>query len=99
MKRIKTIKNYAGLARFLADASKNPVAWIARCQTADVAVDRYSFGPSKPVLQLTDGRRFVYFETAHKRYEAYEVPANFLTFKTDDQATDWHIRFSRKSER
>lgn len=95
MKRIKTITSHVGLFRWLSEVETKPVAWLARVQCEHIP-SPYASGPSKAILDW-NGRSVVYFETRHKRYEVFEVPAELLRFKTDAEATDWHIRYCRKA--
>lgn len=93
MKRLKTITSYSGLARWLAETADETVAWIARVQVEEIP-SPYAYSPTKAILDW-NGKQVIYFETSHKRYEVFEVPANLLRFKTDAEATDWHIRYSK----
>jgi hypothetical protein len=95
MKRIKTIVSYRGLSRWLSEVSDTPVAWLARVQVEEIP-SPYAYSPSVCVLDW-NGRKVIYFETRHKHYEVFEVPAELLRFKSDQEATDWHVRFSRKA--
>lgn len=97
MKRIKTITSHVGLSRWLGETADEPIAWLARVQVEDIP-SPYVYSPSVQILDW-NGKPVIYFETRHKRYEVFEVPANLLRFKTDDAATDWHVRFSRKAAR
>ena len=96
MRKIKTITSYAGLHRWLDEttAGYEPLGFLARCQVEDIP-SPYSYSPTKAILEW-QGKPVVYFETRHKRYEVYEVPAELLRFKTDQEACDWHIRYGRK---
>src|SRR3990167_2870792 len=92
LKRVKKITSYAGHSRFLAECADEPVGYLARVQVEDIP-SPYAYSPSKQILQWGD-KKVVIFETSHRTYEVFEVPAQLLRFKTDDEATDWHIRFS-----
>ena len=93
MTKIKTITSHTGLSRWLAETSEDPVAWLARAQCANIP-SPYAYSPSKAIIEWK-GKQVVYFEVSHKRYEIFEVPAGMLRFKTDDEATDWHINNTR----
>jgi hypothetical protein len=93
--KIKTITSHVGLQRWLLELSEDPVAWLARVQVEEIP-SPYAYSPSKAIYDW-NGRKVVWFETRHKRYEVFEVPATLLRFKTDAEATDWHIRFSKKT--
>lgn len=88
MRKIKTIRSYTGLARFIAGCSEGPVAWLARSQVADVS-SPYAYSPTKPVFAW-GGRNVCWFEVRHKTFEVYEVPADMPRFKTDDEAATHH---------
>lgn len=73
MKAIKTITSHAGLAR-----------WLATVEDTEFLVDRkvfagipspYAYSPVKPVY-VWNGKNVVWFETRHRRYEVFEVPAD-----------------------
>jgi hypothetical protein len=98
--RIKTITSHPGLSRFLAECDQRDDGlceihgWLARVQVEDIP-SPYASSPTK-VIYCWHGKQIIYFETSHKRYEVFQVPAQLLRFDTDEKATDWHIRFSRK---
>lgn len=96
LKRIKTIASYRGLAQWLAELENDgmPAAWLARVQVEEIP-SPYAYSPTKPIL-VWQGRCVVYFETRHRHYEIFEVPATLLRFSDEEKATSWHIRFSRK---
>lgn len=81
MKRIKTITSYTGLARWLAEVSDEPVTHLMREQVAHIP-SPYAYSPTVLVWDW-NGRNVVYFETRHKRYEVFEVPADMLRCKAD----------------
>jgi hypothetical protein len=94
---VKTIRSHAGHGRYLSETAKNPIAWLANVQCEGIP-SPYSYSPSRPVwLNEGTGQKVVIFETSHRCYQVFEISPQLLTFKTDDAATDWHIRFSRKS--
>lgn len=95
MKRIRTITSHSGLARWLAETSDEPIAYLARCQVEEIR-SPYAYSPSVSILDW-NGRAVVWFETSHRRYEVFEVPAELLRFKSDEAATDWHIRYSKRA--
>lgn len=97
LNRIAKIRSHAGIARFYAECDEgDPIAYLARVQVEEIR-SPYAYSPSKPIYRHA-GRKVVVFETSHKVYEVYEVPANMLTFATDDAATEWNTRFSRPSK-
>ena len=100
LKRIKTITSHAGLARFYAECDDagegKAIAYLARCQIEEIP-SPYRYSPTV-TIGLWNGKRVVVFETRHRHYEIFEVPANFLTFQTDEAATDWDARYRRKDE-
>lgn len=91
--RIKTITSHRGYAAFLAECSEEPVAWLARVQVEEIP-SPYAYSPTVAILER-NGQRVCTFETAHRRYEAYTVPAEMLTFATEEAAADWHMRYKR----
>jgi hypothetical protein len=86
MKKLKTITSHSGLARWLAEVSE-PVAYAPRCVTQEIQ-SPYRYSPSVNV-HVWNGKRVVWFEVAHKRYQVFEAPS--LTFSSDKDATDYHI--------
>lgn len=101
LKRIKQINSHVGHARFLAECDLDDdgdfivAGYLARVQVEEIP-SPYAYSPSKEIW-MHNGRKVILFETRHRHYEVFEVPANMLTFKTDEAATDWHIRFSKRS--
>lgn len=95
MKRLKTIPSHAGLFRFLAETSEEPVGFLARVQTAAIP-SPYRSGPTVAVYAWGD-KRVVWFETSHKRYKVFEVHPGMRVFDTDDEATDWHVAHTMKA--
>lgn len=91
--RLKTITSYSGYARWIAETSDEPVAFLARAQVADIP-SPYAYSPSKAIYEWK-GKRVVSFETAHRRYEIFEVPADWTVFTSDAVATDHHIATTR----
>jgi len=88
MKRLKTIKSYTGHARFIAETIPTR-SYLARCQIEHIP-SPYRYSPSVEIL-LWKGRDVVWFETRHRNYEVYQIPANMARFKSDDEATDHHV--------
>ena len=97
MQRIKTITSYTGLARWLAETSTEPIAWLARGQVDEIPSPYYA----SPTVSIHDwnGRAVIYFETRHRHYEVFEVPAELLRFKSDEEAADLHLLFCRAAAR
>ena len=95
MKRIKIIKSHKGLAIWLSKTSDEPIGYLARCQVEEIP-SPYAYSPSKPIYTWGD-KQVVWFETSHKHYEVFEVPAELLRFKTDEQATEWHMKYGIKA--
>lgn len=91
--RLKTIPSHSGYARWIAETSDEPVGYIARATVADIP-SPYAYSPSKAVYEWK-GKRVVSFETAHKRYEVFEVPADWTVFPSDAIATEFHIAATR----
>ena len=95
MTKIKTINSHVGLSRWLAELSEEPIAYLARVQVEDIP-SPYAYSPTKDIWEW-NGKAVVWFETRHKHYEVYEVQPELLRFKTEQEACDWHIRYSRKT--
>lgn len=95
LKCLKTIRSYTGHARWLAEIDETePAKYLARVQVEDIP-SPYLYSPSVLIMKWK-GLSVVCFETSHKIYQVFEVPPELLRFDTDEKATDWHIRFSRK---
>jgi hypothetical protein len=87
--RIRRIRSHTGLARFIAQLSDDPVAYIARSQVSAIPSPyRYS-----PTVQVWDwnGRKVAWFETSHRCYDVYEVPSTASLFETEEAATEFEI--------
>lgn len=100
-KRLKTIKSHTGHAQFLYGCEHNDIGdmviagYLARVQREEIP-SPYAYSPSTQLYRW-NGKKVFVSEVSHRRFEVFEVPANMLTFKTDDAATDWHIRFGKRS--
>jgi hypothetical protein len=70
MQRIRTIKSYAGHARYLAGCQEEPIGEIDR-QSDIPSPHRYS--PRWTVWTHIQDGPVVIVETAHKRYEVFAV--------------------------
>ena len=95
--KLKTIRSHVGLARFLAECEGDPevpVGYLARAQVADIP-SPYRYSSTVPI-DLWNGKLIVWFEVAHKKYEIYEVPANFMKFVRQEAAEDWNFKYSKK---
>lgn len=79
----------------LSECSELPVTWLARVQVEEIP-SPYMYSPTVRILEYR-GKQVIIFEVRHRRYEMFEVPANLLRFKTEQEAEDWHIRFSHKA--
>lgn len=88
MKRIKTITSHAGYARFLELCLSAGRGFVARRHVP--ANDRYSYGPTKAVLEMKDGRLVIIVETSHKHYEVWQVPQS-LVRQTESEAAEEHL--------
>ena len=86
---IKTIRSYSGLAQWIAEASEEPVAWLARSQVADIP-SPYAYSPVKAIFTWK-GKQVVTFETSHRKYQVFEVPAEMARFTNEQAAEDAHI--------
>jgi len=89
MKCIKTIRSYAGHAQWIAEASEEPIAWLARFQT-DPIPSPYAYSPVVAVWEW-NGKVVICRETAHRKYQVFEVPADMPLFADEQDAEDAHI--------
>lgn len=94
--KIKTITSHAGHARFLSECDEQTVGYLAKSQVADIP-SPYAYSPSKAILRW-NGKDIVVFETRHKRFEVFEVPATMIRYSTDELATEAHIVATRCTE-
>jgi hypothetical protein len=94
MNKIKTMTSHTGLSRWLAETT-DANAYLARAQVKDIP-SPYRYSPVKEILDW-NGRKVVWFETRHKRYEVFEVPADMLRFKTDEEATNYNTDCNAKA--
>ncbi len=67
LRKVQTLRGYTSLSRFMAALSEEPVTEIPR----QIATP-YVYSPTHPVFGWGD-RRVIIAETAHLRYEVYEV--------------------------
>lgn len=91
--RINRIRSHAGIARWRGEAEPTG-EYLARVQTEEIP-SPYAYSPS---VMVYDWKQIpvVMFETSHKVYDIFSIPTNLLRFKTDDEATDWQIKYGRK---
>lgn len=95
VKKIKTIRSHSGLAQWLAETSEEPIGYLARVQVEEIP-SPYAYSPSKPIYDW-NGKAVIWFETKHRYYEIFEVLPQMLRFKTDDEATDWHLKYGKRT--
>ncbi len=77
---IKTINSYAGLARFYAelqDQRTGDIVIIGEIPLDEAIPSPYGYSQTWGVYQYGTKRVFIR-ETAHKRYDVFEVPADFV---------------------
>lgn len=78
MKKIKTVTGYTALARYMASLVSTDgdvadvVGYVVNRQ--EVATP-YSYSPTRSVYQDDAGRLVVILETAHRRYEVFQMDA------------------------
>jgi hypothetical protein len=100
-KLLKTIRSHVGHARWIAECDWTDdgedmvsLGFIARCQRANIP-SPYAYSPSTE-LHRWNGKKVFLSETSHRCYQVFEVPANVKTFKTDEEATEYNIRMTRR---
>jgi hypothetical protein len=96
MKKVKTFNSHVGLARFLGEISEDPIAWLARYQVEDIP-SPYAYSPVKAIYAWND-KAIVWFETRHKHYEVFEVPAEMTRFAESDLAETEQLAYNRKNK-
>jgi hypothetical protein len=69
VQRIRVVRGYRALARFMAELTAEPIGEIPR--RADIRTP-YAYAPTHVVYGLGERRVFI-AETAHKKYEVFEV--------------------------
>ena len=93
IRRIKTLRSHTALAQLISEIDEDePVGYLALCQIEPVTPTPCSGGAALPLWKWR-GQIVFWVETAQRRYEVFEVPAEFLRFKTRDEALDWHLRY------
>ena len=95
LERLRTMRSHQAHANIIAEMSKEPIGYLARCQVEDIP-SPYAYSPTVLIWDW-NGRPVVIFETAHRRFEVFAVHPELLRFATDDEATEWHIRYYRKA--
>ncbi len=91
--RIRRDRSHTGHFRWLAGA-KPTGEYLARVQTESIP-SPYAYSPSVIVYDW-QSIPCVCFETSHKVYDVFSIPTNLLRFKSDDEATDWHIKYGKR---
>ena len=92
MKKLKTMNSHAGLARWLAEVSEEPVAYVPRKAFASVP-SPYAYSSTKAVFRW-NGKEVVWFETRHRHYEVFEVPAEMERFRSEAAAGVENLKWS-----
>ena len=93
LKKIKTITSYSGLARWLAEhETDEPIAFLMREQVAHIP-SPYAYSPVKGIYRWR-GKDVIWFETRHKHYEVFEVPADMTRY--EQVGNDYHIKRESK---
>jgi len=81
LRKIKTIIGYTADARFYAEASDEIVGFVKRRSEIP---SPYRYSPTHEVL-LFKGLKVIHVETAHRRYEIFDV-SDLQIFATEDEA-------------
>ena len=91
--KVKTLNSHSGLSRFLAECDDEGLGYLPRCHVAHIP-SPYAYSPTKDV-ESWNGKRVVWFETRHRHYEVYELPADAKVFATDAEAEEFNFQFNR----
>lgn len=94
LQRIKRERSHSGCARIIAEMSDDPIAWLARVQIEDIP-SPYAYSPTVAIFKWHT-LPVVLFETSHRCYDLFVVPPELLRFDTEQDAANWHVRYSRK---
>ena len=89
MKCLKTIRSYTGVAQWLTEVSKQPHAWLALSEINQIA-SPYAYSPTRGIY-IWKGKEVIGIETAHRKFQVFEVPAAMVSYATDAEATDAYI--------
>lgn len=87
MQRIKTIRSYSDLHRWLSELSQRPIGYLPR-QTQ--IPSPYASSPTDVVWNW-NGRRVIYREVSHRRFEVFELPANMHVHPCEDDAVNEYL--------
>jgi hypothetical protein len=85
VKKLKTMNSHAGLARWLAEVSEEPVGWLPRVGEVGAIPSPYRYSSTVAVWNW-NGKQVVWFETRHKYYEVFEVPAEAYVYRAEAAA-------------
>jgi hypothetical protein len=88
----QTLNSYTKLSMWLEEVSEEPHAWLARAQVKQIP-SPYAYSPTKGVYSW-NGKNVVWFETKHRHFEVFEVPADLPTFISDEDATAYNTAHS-----
>ena len=74
LKRIKRITSHSGLAVYLSyvETTGSEIPRFASIPSP------YAYSPTHPVYRDEQGRNVIVVETAHRRYDVFEVPASVI---------------------
>jgi hypothetical protein len=78
------------------DGKGEMVGYLAECQLEGI-LSPYSYSASRMLFRDLHDRKVIVRETSHRCYQVFEVSPQMLTFESDEAATEWHIRFSKKT--
>ena len=85
-RRIKTLRSYATLARFIAELPESPAGYIPRPNIPSP----FRYSPAQAVYAW-NGKTVFWLETSHRVYEIFELSPDTLFYASDDDATEAYI--------
>lgn len=94
LKPVKMLRSYNAHAQFLAEAHQLANKFLS---SADAVADGkpipspYRYSPSHAVYEWK-GKRVVWFEVAHRKFQVYAVPADVKLFSSEDAAARHYLK-------
>jgi len=86
MRKVKTWSTHTGAAQFHHEAG-DAIGYIPRVASIP---SPYMYSPSDAVYQWR-GMRVIFREVAHRRYQAFELPAD-MPITDDERATEAYLK-------
>lgn len=84
---LKTITSHRGYGQFIMELPEEPEGWIPRVKAIP---SPYAYSPTDAVY-IWKGKKVITRETAHKKYQVFEIPADVHVYDNEHDAETHHV--------